>query len=158
MAAIDSGIQEEITRAARLVEETIAALGINPDTARMHAPSGGQAWSLMRGSAAIAVFVRPPKPPEDSPVLRVVSPIIAVNPSTESKLYKHLLELNAAGMSSVAFGLHDGRVVAVSERPTRDIDPGEVRYIIQVVGAVADHYDDELIRVFGGQRISDRRT
>jgi hypothetical protein len=146
----------ELESAAKLVEETIQGLGVDPSTVRMQAPGGGHAWSLMRGSAAIAIFLREPRANEDSPCLRVISPVIRIEKARELDLYRHLLELNAAGMASVAFGIHDGKVVAVSERPTHDLDPGEVKYIVQIVGAVADHYDDELARQFGGSRVSDK--
>jgi hypothetical protein len=150
--------KEELARAARLVEETISALGISPATVRMTPPAaGGFAWSLMRGSAALAIFVRPPRANEDGPFLRVISPMVMVDTSRELELYRKLLELNASGLSSVAFGLHDGRIVAVSERPTRDLDASEVRFIVQIVGAVADHYDDDIIKNFGGKRVSDKR-
>lgn len=157
VTVFDEEVQQEIARAARLVEETITALGIDAASVRMPAPGGGKAWSLMRGSAAVAIFLRSPRPGEDAPFLRVVSPIIVIDKSNEASLFRRLLELNASGLGSVAFGVHDDRVVAVSERPTRDLDPSEVRYILQVVGAVADHYDDELTRLFGGTKVSDRR-
>jgi hypothetical protein len=157
VTVFDDEVQQEIARAARLVEETITALGIDAGSVRMPAPGGGKAWSLMRGSAAVAIFLRSPRPGEDAPFLRVVSPIIVIDKANEGPLFRRLLELNASGLGSVAFGVHDDRVVAVSERPTRDLDPSEVRYILQVVGAVADHYDDELTRLFGGTKVSDRR-
>jgi hypothetical protein len=143
-------------KAEKLVDETITSLGIDPTTVRVTAPGGGYAWSLMRGSAAIAIFLRPPRADEDSPCLRVISPIIVIDTKNELALYRRLLELNASGMASVAFGVHEGNVVAVSERPTADLDASEVRYIVQIVGAVADHYDDELTKTFGGTRASDR--
>ena len=157
MALFEEDMQEELARSARLVEETISALGIEPATVRLVAPSGGHAWSLMRGSAVIAIFLRPPRSNEESPFLRVISPIVVIDASHEAALFRHLLELNASGLASVAFGIHEGKVVAVSERPTRDLDPSEVRYIVQIVGAVADHYDDEIIKRFGGTRVSDKK-
>lgn len=154
--AQDDKTQEEMARAARLVEETITALGIDPASVRLPAPSGGFAWSLMRGSAAMGIFLRPPRANEDAPFLRVISPIVVIDKTNELPLYRRLLELNASGLASVAFGIHEGKVVAVSERPTRDLDPSEVRYIVQVVGAIADHYDDEITKAFGGTRVSDK--
>lgn len=156
MALFEDETQEEITRAVRLVEETIQGLGIDPATVRMPAPGDGHAWSLMRGSAAIAIFLRSPRANEDTPYLRVISPIVRIDKHHELNLYRHLLELNASGLASVAFGIHEDKVVAVSERPTRDLDPSEVKFIVQIVGAVADHYDDELTRTFGGTRVSDK--
>jgi hypothetical protein len=156
VAEATRGGAEELARAAQLVELTIRNLGVDPATVRMPAPAGGQAWSLLRGSAAMAIFLRPPRSNEDSPFLRVISPIVVIEPKNELPLFRRLLELNASGMASVAFGIHEGRVVAVSERPTRDLDESEVRYILQMVGAVADHFDDELIKSFGGKRVSDQ--
>jgi hypothetical protein len=157
MTNSDDATQLEMNRAAHLIEETVSALGIDAASVRLAAPGGGRAWSLMRGSAAVAIFLRAPRQGEDCPFLRVVSPIIVYDKSTEAALFRRLLELNASGLGSVAFGVHDDRIVAVSERPTRDLDPSEVRYILQVVGAVADHYDDELTRLFGGGKVSARR-
>lgn len=149
---------DETTRAARLVEDTLRALGLDPEHLSRPAPSGGKAWSMMRGSAAIAVLVRPPREGEESPFLRVISPIVVPAAGNELALYRRLLELNASGLGSASFGLHDGRIVVVSERPTRDLDPGEVRYILQTVGAIADHYDDALVKLFGGQKVSEKSS
>lgn len=156
MGLFEADVQEELARAARLVEESLAALGVDPATVRLPAGTAEYAWSLMRGSAAVAVFLRAPRRGEEAPVLRVISPIVVIDRRDELALYRRLLELNASGLGSVAFGLYDDRIVAVSERPTRDLDASEVRYIVQVVGSVADHYDDELTRSFGGRRVSDK--
>lgn len=156
MARFEADSAVEIERVAQLVEDTISALGVDPSAVRLNAPTGGRAWSLMRGSAAMAIFLQPPRAKEDSPFLRVISPIVVIDPEHELTLYRKLLELNATGMASVAFGIQEDRVVAVSERPTRNLNASEVRYIVQMVGAVADHFDDELTKAFGGSRVSDQ--
>ncbi len=148
-------IAGEIERAALLVEGVIQTLGLDPASVRMPAPAHGRAWSLMRGSAAVAIFLRPPRDGEDSAQLRVVAPIVKVESRDEVALYRTLLELNASGLGSVAFGLHHGRIVIVAERRTRDLDAAEVEYVVHRVGAVGDRYDDELIARFGGTRVSD---
>lgn len=156
MVLVDEDTQAAMDNAVQLVEATIRGLGIDPIAARMPAPDGGHAWSLMRGSAAIAIFLRGPRANEDSPHLRVVSPMVRIDKAHELPLYRRLLELNAGGLASVAFGVLDGKVVAVSERPTRDLDASEMKYVVQIVGAVADHYDDDFTRNFGGARVSDK--
>lgn len=150
-----SPVDLEIQRAADLVEQVIEHLGLDPSAMRMPAPTAGRAWSLMRGSAAVAIFLRPAREREDSAQLRVVSPIVRIETTKLEALYRTLLELNATGLGGVAFGIHHERVVVVTERRTRDLDAAEVEYIIQRVGAAGDHYDDQLIAQFGGTRVSD---
>lgn len=144
---------DEIERAAGLVEAMIRNQGIDPETVRMAPPGEGRAWSLMRGSAAVAVFLRPPHEGENSPKLRVVSPMVKVDDSTRPELFKALLELNASGLGGMAFALHQERVVLVAERRTTDLEPAEVEHLIQRVGVVADHYDDQIVARYGGSRV-----
>lgn len=148
-------VSAEIHRVAEFVEAVIQGLELDPATVRMPAPSHGRAWSLMRGSAAVAIFLRPPREGEDSPQLRVVAPIVKVDTRDELSLYRSLLELNASGMGSVAFGLHHGRIVIVAERRSLDLGATEVAHLIRHVGEIGDRYDDELVARFGGARVSD---
>jgi hypothetical protein len=144
----------EIERAVGLIEGAIAGLGVDAETVRVEAPPGNlRAWSLRRGSAGVAVFIRTPKDGEPSPWLRVAAPIVVADPANELALYKKLLELNARGLGAVEFGALDGRVMVVAERRTVDLEPTEVGWLIERVGVVADHYDDTLIERFGGQKV-----
>ncbi len=146
---------DEIERAAGLVEAMIRKQGIDPATVRMTPPGSGRAWSLMRGSAAVAIFLRPPHDGEDSPKLRVVSPIVKLDAETRPEIYRTLLELNTTGLGGMAFGIHQERVVIIAERRTKDLEPAEVEHLIQRVGVVADHYDDQLVARFGGSKVSE---
>lgn len=146
---------DDIERAAGLVEAMIKKLGIDPASVSMAPPGAGRAWSLMRGSAAVAIFLRPANEGEDSARLRIVSPIVKVGADTRPELFRTLLELNTTGLGGMAFGIHQERVVLVAERRTKDLDAAEVEHLIQRVGVVADHYDDQLIQKFGGVRVSD---
>jgi hypothetical protein len=148
--------QKEFDRAVALVQGAIRRLGIDPAQVQLDPPGEvGRGWSLMRGSAAVAVFLRPPREGEDGPQLRIVAPIVRVDPAREVDLYRRLLELNAQGMGPVAFGLLQDRVVVVAERRSADLGPEELEHLVQRVGAVGDHYDDQLVTRFGGQRVSD---
>ena len=148
--------QEDLTHAATLVEDVIRRLGLAPDRVRISVPEPSRGWSLLRGSAAVAVFLRPAREGEDSPQLRVVAPIVRVASGDPLPMFRMLLELNAGGLGAVSFGLQEDRVVVVAERRTLDLERSEVEFLIHRVGAVGDHYDDELIARFGGTRITDR--
>jgi hypothetical protein len=85
-----------------------------------------------------------------------VSPVLTLPSDGLEALFRHLLELNAAGLANAAFGLVDQRIVAVSERPTEDLQDAEVEQMIRHLAAVADTYDDRLKKQFGGDRASDK--
>lgn len=147
---------DDLVHATVLVEDVIRRMGLEPDAVRIAVPEPSQGWSLMRGSAAVAVFLRPARPGEDSTQLRIVAPIIRVAEGDPLPLYRALLELNAGGLGAVCFGIQEDRVVVVAERRTLDLERTEAEFLIHRVGAVGDHYDDELIARFGGTRITDR--
>lgn len=147
--------KEDLAHAAVLVEDVIRRMGLEPDAVSIAVPEPSRAWSLMRGSAAVAIFLRPARVGEDSSQLRVVAPIIRVAEGDAMPLFRALLELNAGGLGAVAFGVQEDRVVVVAERRTLDLERAEVEFLIHRVGAVGDHYDDELIARFGGSRIAD---
>lgn len=144
----------EIERAVGLIEDAIAGLGVEPAKVRVEAPPGNhRAWSLRRGSAGVAVFIREPRDGDAAPWLRLAAPIVVVDPEKAGELYLKLLELNARGLGAVEFGVLDGRVLVVAERRTVDLEPAEVAWLIERVGVVADHYDDVLVERFGGARV-----
>lgn len=89
--------------------------------------------------------------------VRVVAPVI-VPPTDATKrasLLERLLELNAHGMQNAAFGLSDGQVIAVSERPVTGLDQVEFEQMLTHLSAIADTFDDKLVAEFGGRRASD---
>jgi hypothetical protein len=145
----------EFTRARALVEEVVKSLGIDPAVALTKQDDDTSvSWSVQRGSAPVLItLVRRPSAPngELRAYLRVISPVLVLRdaPSHEA-LFRRLLQLNAAGLSNAAFGLVESRVVAVSERPTEDLQKAEVEQMIRHLAAVADTYDDRLRNEFGG--------
>lgn len=150
-------LDQEMARAGELIEAVIRGLGLDPDALQAKVPEGaGRGWSLMRGSAPLAILLRPPREGEDSPQLRIVAPIVNIDREKCDGLFEELLALNAGGLGAVAFGMQHDRVLVVAERRTVDLEPREVQYLVERVGAVADHYDDRLIARFGGSRVGDR--
>lgn len=142
-------------RAVSLVEQTIAALGIDPATTR-NAREGHVAYALRRGSARILVAVHSPGPELREGRIRVIAPVIGLpEGDAVNDLYRFLLEANARDLVGAAFGINKDEVVVVAERAVRDLDASEVDAMIRNVGRVADRYDDELAETFGARRSSD---
>jgi hypothetical protein len=148
----------DVATARALVEEAIRSLGVEPSSALAKADDGQTNWTLQRGSAAILITLTTGAKSAGSPEasLRVISPVMTLpDEGKRAGLYKHLLELNAQGLANAAFGLLNDRVVVVSERPTKDLQSDEVRQMVRHLAAVADTYDDRLVKAFGGKLASD---
>ncbi len=151
--------EDEAAGAARaLVEGALRTLGLVPSEILVSKPASEPAWALKRGSArALVALVTRETAGTRALHLRVVSPVIVFTDSAVPReaLFLRVLELNAAGLASCAFGVLGDSVVLVSERPTRDLDESEVLYSIRQVAALADTFDDQLVKAFGGKRASD---
>ena len=146
---------EEFDRAKELVEKTIQRLGIDPVAARAKDTPMTASWTFQRGSAAILVNLTQRKE-DDLLYLRVISPIMTLPEApARDALFVRLLELNGKGLANCAFGLIGDRVVVVSERPAAGLDTEEAEQIVRHLAAVADTYDDRLVKEFGGRRASD---
>lgn len=146
----------ELDRAVSLVEQSIAALGVDPERSRMAGEGGVRQFSLRRGSAALLVAIHPPGQGADAGSIRVVAPVVRMpdgGPTVE--LLMRLLRANADELVGAAFGVRDGEVVLVAERSVRDLDASEVDAMIRTVGRDADRYDDALAQEFGTLRASD---
>ena len=150
-------MEAEFKRARALIEDVVTGLGVDVETALAKEDAANVSWTLQRGSAPVLITLgRRAAPPagELRTFLRVVSPVLTLAEGaagSHEPLFRHLLELNAAGLANAAFGLIDQRVVAVSERPTEDLQKAEVDQMIRHLAAVADTYDDRLLARFGGQ-------
>lgn len=143
-------------RAVSLVEQTIAALGVDPQRSRLAADGGVERFSLRRGSAALVVALHPPGQGDDAGTIRVVAPVVRMPSSGPTpELLLRLLRANADELVGAAFGVQAGEVVLLAERSIRDLDASEVDALIRTIGRDADRYDDALAREFGTTRCSD---
>ncbi len=147
-------MEELFSRTKETVESVIAKLGIDVAKARVKDSPDQASYTLMRGSASVLVTVVH-RAEQKNVFLRVASPVLVLPPANHEALFKRLLELNTAGLANAAFGLLGDKVVAVSERPAAGLDAGEVDQMIRHLSAVADTYDDRLVKEFGGKRASD---
>ena len=141
------------------VEATLTKLGLDPAKSLVKATDDQASYTLMRGSASVLVTVVH-RTEQNAVFLRVASPVMTPDPNLGSDkreaLYKRLLEMNAGGLANASFGLLNDKVVVVSERPAEGLDDGEVEQIIKHLSAVADTYDDRLVKEFGGKRAADK--
>jgi CelD/BcsL family acetyltransferase involved in cellulose biosynthesis len=152
-----SGVQD-FDHARGIVEATIRKLGIDPSAATAKTAPDTCSWTFQRGSAAILVNLTRRKE-DDKLYLRVISPVMTLpGPEARQPLYVRLLELNGKGLANCAFGLVGDRVVVVSERPAEGLDESECEQIVHHLAAVADTYDDKLVKEFGGARASDVKS
>lgn len=146
---------ELFSRTKDTVEATLTKLGLDPKQSLVKSTDDQASYTLMRGSASVLVTVVH-RVEQKAVFLRVASPVLVPGEANREGLYKRLLELNAGGLSNAAFGLLGDKVVAVSERPAENLDASEVEQIIRHLSAVADTYDDRLVKEFGGKRASDK--
>lgn len=148
-------MDEELRRTRTLVETVVEGLGVDPKAALARTDPQTTTWTLQRGSAAILVTLsaRPSGPGgQMRAYLRVVSPVLTLAMGVDHEpLFRHILELNAAGLANAAFGVIEKRIVAVSERPTDDLQAAEVDQMIRHLAAVADTYDNRLMEKFGAK-------
>lgn len=133
----------------RLVEATIAELGVDPAAARVTSTVDRHSYSLKRGSARLVVSVSW----RDGHLYFRVAALVIELPAPERReaLFRRLLELNAGGLVNAAFALDADRVVLVSERSATQLDAEEVAQTIRHVAVVADTFDDRLAHEFGGK-------
>jgi hypothetical protein len=155
MSAPTEEVAKQFETAKGLVEEVIVKLGLDPSKVRGTDSPSLVTWTIQRGSAAVLLSVAK-NDRGDECFLRAISPIMTLPPEPKvPALFRRLLELNGHGLANAAFGLMNDRVVVKSERPTAFLDIAEVEQIVMHLSAVADTYDDRLVKEFGGQRASD---
>ncbi len=151
---MEDPLEQLFSRTKQTVEATLKSLGLDPAQAKVKETDEQATYTLMRGSASVLVTVVH-RAEQKATFLRVVSPVLIIAEGSREPLFKRLLELNAGGLSNAWFGVMGEKVVAVSERPAEDLDAGEVEQMIRHLSAVADTYDDRLMKEFGGKRASD---
>jgi hypothetical protein len=108
--------------------------------------AGGYA-QVQRGSAIIGINVL-----EEQGVLMVFSPVMPVPLAGREVFYRKLLELSFVTTSDASFAInaHRDEVVVRCLRRLSALDYEEFEDILATVGEVADRWDDELIREYGG--------
>ncbi len=144
-----------ISDGRRTIEAVLTALGLDPDKLKRSESDDLVVYALRRGSADVVVSVGERA---GTAYVRVAAPVVVppADVAVRGKLFERLLELNALGLGNAGFGLFEGKVVAVSERPLAGLDETELEQIVQHLSAVADTFDDRLMAEFGARRASDK--
>lgn len=155
MGLFGESAQSNFRRAQKLVEEVLAAFGVPSEKNRLDTKDGSTAWGLVRGSAEVMIVLNPARDEKEDNYLRMVSPIVRLPTENLLPFYRRLLELNAKKLFGIAFGIINEDIVLVAERGTRDLDRSEVEEMLRNIAAAADHYDDQLVKEFGGRKFSD---
>ena len=146
---------ERLKKTRAIVEAAIAKLGLDPKKSVVNESAEQVSWTLARGSANVVITVVH-RPEQKNVFFRVAAPVMTPDSAAAKEpLYRRLLEMNAGGLANASFGLLGDKIVAVSERPADGLDESEADQMIRHLSAVADTFDDRLVREFGGKRASD---
>ncbi len=146
---------ERVAKTRAIVEAAIKKLGLDPKKSVVGETADQVSWTLARGSANVVITVVH-RPEQKNVFFRVAAPVMEPDATAPKEpLFRRLLEMNAGGLSNASFGLLADKIVAVSERPADGLDENEADQMIRHLSAVADTFDDRLVREFGGKRASD---
>lgn len=154
---LDDAAVSSVTEAKKTLESVLSKLGLDPAALKVAEDADRVAYRLRRGSADVLVAVASASAGSSSKgYVRVVAPVLVPPEEKEKRaaLFEHVLTLNARGLSNAAFGLLDGRLIVVSERPTEGLDADELEQMLKHLSAVADTFDDRLVEAFGGELAS----
>ena len=131
-----------IQQCVKMIKLFYKSHSLNINDFRMQGRENG--WWIQRGSAVIYIILNPH---EESPSIRIVSPILYLPEDFIVPFYRRCLELNMELMQC-AIGASGDRVSVVSERPIAGLDQEELKSMIGYLSAVADDIDDKLADEF----------
>lgn len=113
---------------------------------------GDGSYTITHGSSSVIIVVRPYT--ESDTMVELMSQVVtgaAITPELMKWLLRKNVELHFGG-----FGLlFDDTVVFTYSLPGANIDANELEAAITSVAVIADHYDDEIVRLAGGKRAAD---
>lgn len=143
---------------ARLVEQYLSKLGVNPVQARFEMESPNTyGWNFQRGSAIIEVYLSSYVAEDGSRELfQVLSPIAHLPPQNTDKLYRRLLELNLS-LTGAALGVYLDVIYLFVEVENEYLTPSYLERTIKRIATYADDMDDSLVREFGGRLYSQKQ-
>jgi hypothetical protein len=113
---------------------------------------GDGSYTITHGSSSVIIVVRPYT--ESDTMVELMSQVVTgatITPELTKWLLRKNVELHFGG-----FGLlFDDTVVFTYSLPGANIDANELEAAITSVAVIADHYDDEIVRLAGGKRAAD---
>lgn len=131
-----------------MVEDVLIELGHFVNDCRRTVEGSVHAWVIRKGSASIAIDL---KPKDDYWSVRVSAVVMTIDDKVDKiALFERILSLNATEVTGAAFALAGSEVLLLSERSTVDLDRSELHALVSVVRTFADDFDDKLVDEFGG--------
>lgn len=113
---------------------------------------GDGSYTITQGSTSVMIVVRPFT--ETDTMVELMSQVVTggtITPEVMRWLLRKNVELHFGG-----FGLlFDDTIVFTYSLPGASIDATELEAAITSVAVIADHYDDEIVRLAGGKRAAD---
>ena len=130
------------------IPDLVARLGLDPDEAVLEP----DAWVLQYGSVAGYIALLQEEGPEGDPFVYVRFMVLRVPPHDPGPLLRRLLEYNHSLGAVAAFSVDPrDRVWLAAGRHASHLEHEGLEALVAETAALADRYDDELIREFGRQ-------
>jgi len=124
-----------------VIENVIDTLEQDNSAMVSHPEEGGFLWKFNYGS--VEVFVKL-SGTSDEDTITVWAAVIKLPVQNESKLMRHLLEMNCSSTLEARFGIIENQVVVITTRTLAELSTGEVSRLITIVATIADDNDDIL--------------
>jgi len=109
-------------------------------------------YALSHGSSSVGIVVRGYT--ETDTMVEIMAQVVT-GASIKPELLTYLLRKNAE-LHFGAFGLlFDDTIIFTYSLPGANLDASELEAAVTTVAVIADHYDDEIVKMAGGLRVSD---
>ncbi|YAF98068.1 MAG: YbjN domain-containing protein [Nodularia sp. CChRGM 3473] len=129
-----------------VIENVISSLEQDDSAMVSHTPENGYLWKFKYGTVEVFVQLTGTS---DEDTITVWSAVLHLPAKDESKLMRHLLEMNCSNTLEARFGIIENRVVVISTRTLEELSPAEVSRLITIVATIADDNDEVLQSQFG---------
>lgn len=137
--------EEDTLDHVEVIETVISSLEQDSSAMVSHTDEG-HLWKFKYGSVDVFVQLTGES---DSDALTVWSPVLTLPAKEESKLMRHLLEMNCGETLEACFGISGNQVVVLASRILQDISPAEISRLMTIVATIADDNDEALVAEFG---------
>lgn len=109
-------------------------------------------YALSYGSSSVGVVVRGYT--ETDTMVEIMAQVVT-GATITPQILTYLLRKNAE-LHFGAFGLlFDDTIIFTYSLPGANLDTSELEAAVTTVAVIADHYDDEIVKMAGGLRVSD---
>ncbi|MBD2257791.1 YbjN domain-containing protein [Pseudanabaena sp. FACHB-2040] len=143
-------LMEEISEADTanhidVIETVISSLD-QDNSALVSHTEDGHLWKFKYGSVEVYVQLTGT---EETDTLTVWSPVLSLPAREETRLMRHLLEMNCGETFEACFGILGEQVVVLSSRILQGITPAEISRLMTIVATIADDNDEALAEEYG---------